>query len=78
MSFRISDFKTTMDRFGGPARVNLFEVRLENKKQEPIDSGLVALKDKLLKALGLHYLSSFKQEDEPSKRGRGRPKKGAK
>jgi|TARA_R100000951_G_C2638332_1_gene180021 hypothetical protein len=50
----------------------------QNKKQEPIDSGLVALKDKLLKALGLHYLSSFKQEDEPSKRGRGRPKKGAK
>ena len=50
----------------------------QNKKQEPIDSGLVALKDTLLKALGLHYLSSFKQEDEPSKRGRGRPKKGAK
>ena len=50
----------------------------QNKKQEPIDSGLVALKDKLLKALGLHYLSSFKQEAEPSKRGRGRPKKGAK
>jgi len=50
----------------------------QNKKQEPIDSGLVALKDKLLKALGLHYFSSFKQEDEPSKRGRGRPKKGAK
>lgn len=50
----------------------------QNKKQEPIDSGLVALKDKLLKALGLHYLSSFKQEDEPSKGGRGRPKKGAK
>jgi hypothetical protein len=50
----------------------------QNKKQEPIDSGLVALKDKLLKALGLHYLSSFKEEDEPSKRGRGRPKKGAK
>ena len=50
----------------------------QNKKQEPIDSGIVALKDKLLKALGLHYLSSFKQEDEPSKRGRGRPKKGAK
>ena len=50
----------------------------QNKKQEPIDSGLVDLKDKLLKALGLHYLSSFKQEDEPSKRGRGRPKKGAK
>ena len=50
----------------------------QNKKQEPIDSGLVALKDKLLKALGLHYLFSFKQEDEPSKRGRGRPKKGAK
>ena len=50
----------------------------QNKKQEPIDSGIVAWKDKLLKALGLHYLSSFKQEDEPSKRGRGRPKKGAK
>lgn len=45
MSFRISDFKTTMDRFGGPARVNLFEVRLENKKQEPntaIDSRTIS------------------------------------
>ena len=28
MSFRISDFKTTMDKFGGPARPNLFEVML--------------------------------------------------
>lgn len=28
MSFRISDFKTTMDKFGGPARPNLFEVIL--------------------------------------------------
>ena len=35
MSFRISDFKTTMDKYGGPARLNLFEVRLENKSAEP-------------------------------------------
>ena len=34
MSFRISDFKTTMDQFGGPAHVNLFEVIL-SKKNEP-------------------------------------------
>jgi hypothetical protein len=37
MSFRISDFKTTMDQFGGPARVNLFEVIL-SKKNEPYSS----------------------------------------
>ena len=30
MSFRISDFKTTMNKFGGPARPNLFEVILFN------------------------------------------------
>ena len=30
MSFRISDFKTTMNKFGGPARPNLFEVVLFN------------------------------------------------
>ena len=35
MSFKISDFKTTMDKYGGPARLNLFEVRLENKSTEP-------------------------------------------
>ena len=37
MSFRISDFKSTMDQFGGPARVNLFEVIL-SKKNEPYSS----------------------------------------
>jgi len=37
MSFRISDFKTTMDRFGGPARPNLFEVILF-KEPEPNSS----------------------------------------
>ena len=37
MSFRISDFKTTMDRFGGPARPNLFEV-LISKAPEPSSS----------------------------------------
>ena len=34
MSFNISEFKTTMDRFGGPARLNLFEVILI-KNPEP-------------------------------------------
>ena len=34
MSFRISDFKTTMDKFGGPARSNLFEVII-TKGDEP-------------------------------------------
>jgi len=28
MPFNISDFKSTFDRFGGPARTNLFEVRI--------------------------------------------------
>lgn len=37
MSFRISDFKTTMDRFGGPARPNLFEVQII-KDREPNSS----------------------------------------
>lgn len=37
MSFRISDFKTTMDQFGGPAHANLFEVIL-SKKNEPYSS----------------------------------------
>lgn len=37
MSFKISDFKTTMDRFGGPARPNLFEVILF-KEPEPNSS----------------------------------------
>lgn len=35
MSFKISEFKSTMDKYGGPARLNLFEVRLENKSTEP-------------------------------------------
>lgn len=34
MSFKISEFKTTMDRFGGPARLNLFEIVLM-KSPEP-------------------------------------------
>jgi len=35
MSFKISDFKSTMDRFGGPARPHLFEVTLSKIKNEP-------------------------------------------
>lgn len=35
MSFKISDFKATMDRFGGPARLNLFEVIITRPFLEP-------------------------------------------